>query len=790
MNLPDLAAALKDLQLEVSELRSEVSELRGLEPHSSPSDSSLLRRVGTRMHRMLDSASSNTPSMHRMLDSASSTPTSSPTQPPGPLTIRRNSSLSRLAPFDDEVVEIPESLRKGMPFLKVTHRKRVPRKLYLDEEAGELRWSSKSSAKLLVDNIVEIRGGADARTYREELRVSSDLESRWITIVHRHVHAGFRLRVLHLVVGSQSDFDELFICLLRLVKYRRELMSGLGMAGPRFIDTHWERSASNQSPNARLSFEQVVRFARQLHVHCEEEYLKRLFYQADLDRDDALSFVEFKTFVYLLKQRSDISSLYQEFNGDWGLLCRDIQGETDAEVGNIVSEDRFGELLLAQPTHQDPEEEQDLTRPLNEYFISSSHNTYLVGRQVVDSSSIETCVRALQDGCRCIELDCWDGSNEPLVYHGHGLTRLTGSLVFRDVIMAVLKYGFISSAYPLIISLEVRCGDACQLRIRKILEEVLGDHLVTAPIDDRKNNTLPSPSELKHRVLIKVKSTEDSAGLEDINVSDDSTGSSNNLSPQVSPKKTHIIPELAELGVYLSGRRFKTFNDSYRLNTCFSFSERTARRLNSEQLKRLTELYMVRVYPAAYRLNSSNFDPGPFWRLGLQMVALNWQRSDDGIALNRAYFSPKVGYVLKPYWLRPNGPDPPNAIIKRVSVTIISAQQLPRPRELRTSETFAPYVTVYALGLSDGGLIPQWRTNAIPKNGFNPRWDAKIEFTCSESDLNFACLKFVISSGDISFAFYTTRIATLLPGYRHLQLQDSRGEDYIFSTLFIRNEIT
>lgn len=52
---------------------------------------------------------------------------------------------------------------------------------------------------------------------------------------------------------------------------------------------------------------------------------------------------------------------------------------------------------------------KDLTKPLSNYFISSSHNTYLSGNQLSSKSSTEAYRYVLTRGCRCIEIDVHNG---------------------------------------------------------------------------------------------------------------------------------------------------------------------------------------------------------------------------------------------------------------------------------------------------------------------------------------------------------------------------------------------
>lgn len=46
---------------------------------------------------------------------------------------------------------------------------------------------------------------------------------------------------------------------------------------------------------------------------------------------------------------------------------------------------------------------QDMTQALNNYFIATSHNTYLSGDQLLSQSRVEMYAYVLQAGCRCVE---------------------------------------------------------------------------------------------------------------------------------------------------------------------------------------------------------------------------------------------------------------------------------------------------------------------------------------------------------------------------------------------------
>ncbi|KAI7001204.1 hypothetical protein KC329_g100 [Hortaea werneckii] len=88
--------------------------------------------------------------------------------------------------------------------------------------------------------------------------------------------------------------------------------------------------------------------------------------------------------------------------------------------------------------------------------------------------------------------------------------------------------------------------------------------------------------------------------------------------------------------------------------------------------------YLMRAYPKGTRVRSSNLDPAPFWRQGIQIVALNWQQMNAAMMLNEAMFAGTGGWVLKSQDYRIEQPDtaPPRRRRFDMSVKLLAAQGL------------------------------------------------------------------------------------------------------------------
>lgn len=438
---------------------------------------------------------------------------------------------------------IPQILLQGMSISKVSTKRRKRLNLVLDPEAGKITWDkSRPSKCVYIDDIKEIRVSPDIRQYRLDCGVAEVEESRFFSILYAVPER--KQKTMHLIADDAMSFHAWVTTLDALSKHRQDLMTSLMTFNDRAVGIYWRKEMTRLYPEnppveEEIDFAGVEHVCRNLHIHVSQECLKTKFDEADKTQTGRLNFEEFQEFVRLMARRDDVRKLFLEISSsqeeglnfqDFIVFLREIQNEDITDIAawetvfnqfarkpsRFVAEDgvpekpaRMSQASLARyltSIHNLPLERVpqncELNRPMNEYYISSSHNTYLTGRQVADESSIEGYISALMRGCRCVEVDCWDGPDkQPVVTHGKTLTT---QIQFREVISAINKYAFVKSQYPLWVSLEVHCNPTQQEVMANIMKEIFAEKLVTERIEGAEDQ-LPTPEQLKGRILVKCK---------------------------------------------------------------------------------------------------------------------------------------------------------------------------------------------------------------------------------------------------------------------------------------------
>lgn len=368
----------------------------------------------------------------------------------------------------------------------------------------------------------------------------------------------------------------------------------------------------------------------------------------ETNSDEKMSFENFISFIKEVQEEVVDAETIDKFNQFFNhIRMTSIFELTDEEITHITFQEFCIYMFSKLNSVFDPDKQdryQNMNLPLSHYYVSSSHNTYLVGHQLYGKSGMEGYQRAIETGYRCLEIDCWDGNKgEPIVTHGRTLTK---NYSFEKIVKLLSEIAFKNNKYPLILSLEMHCNAQQRDKIAYYLTKYFGNKVLV--LDDQTINKQYTVKELIRRVLVKT---------------DSNYPTKFNLKLDYLPKiKPHDDDMLAHLTCIFKERFDVNSGALWDFKSPFGVLSLSDIKLlavikshtNRNKFIQFTAKNMVRVYPDG-KINSSNIDPLKFWEVGCQMVCLNLQTGDDATLINKVKFmengAHKCGYLLKPSYL-------------------------------------------------------------------------------------------------------------------------------------------
>uniref|UniRef100_A0A673LP45 Phosphoinositide phospholipase C n=1 Tax=Sinocyclocheilus rhinocerous TaxID=307959 RepID=A0A673LP45_9TELE len=512
---------------------------------------------------------------------------------------------------------------------------------------------------------------------------------------------------------------------------------------------------------------------------------------------------------------------------------------TDIHIENRqISVEGFARYLISEENSVIPPEKldqsEDMTFPLSQYFINSSHNTYLTAGQLAGNSSVEMYRQTLLSGCRCVELDCWKGrtaEEEPVITHGF---TMTSEISFKEVIEAIAECAFKTSPFPVILSFENHVDSPKQqAKMAEYCRSIFGDALLTETLEKyplESGVPLPSPHELVGKILIKNKKSHPkpsdgstkkklseqasntnsdsssvfepsspSAGPDDEDEDDDDDDCKKSMDEGTAGSEAFATEEMSTLVNYIQPTKFHSFEISKSNKRSYQMSSF----VETKALEHLTKtpvefveynkFQLSRIYPKGTRVDSSNYMPQVFWNAGCQLIALNFQTIDLSMQLNLGMYeyNGKSGYRLKPEFMRrPDKHFDPftestvdGIVANTLSVKIISGQFL-------TDKKVGVYVEIDMFGLPVDTRRKAFKTKTSQSNAINPVWDEEPSVFKKVVLPTLASLRIAVyEEGGKFIGHRIIPVSAIRPGYRYIGLRNEKNQALTLPAIFVYIEV-
>ena len=431
----------------------------------------------------------------------------------------------------------------------------------------------------------------------------------------------------------------------------------------------------------------------------------------------------------------------------------------------------------------------DEEHPLTDYYISSTHNTYITGHQLIGKSSAKMYSTSMLYNYRTVELDCYDGPNDKIIIT-HGFT-LVDDLDLEEILIELRKTAFVNSELPVILSIENHLDDEHQAimvnKIKNILKDlyvfprnVKPDYLPTLsnmkrkflikcagrklwkddviprkPIDNQVNNlnnhkllndiiTEPGPQLTNKKILLLE--TKPTLNLKQIDNNSQIVKKVNNI--KVNNKKIEIKKTIKGFENILGIVAVKYNKEEIRTNfykpwemmtiKCSKAVKFSENQQDRKDILNLTQHCLLRIYPESF--DSSNYNIIKCFSCGMQSCCLNFQATQDDYTLyNKIFFKQNegYGYVLKPKkFLTPNLCSDyfkPEYICRIEIFSLINLTNLVENENLDVNDLEDITLSIYAIGVDqdeNNNLIGKYKIingTMFPSfKGGNPAMELKV----------------------------------------------------------------
>lgn len=235
---------------------------------------------------------------------------------------------------------------------------------------------------------------------------------------------------------------------------------------------------------------------------------------------------------------------------------------------------------------------QLLDKPLKEFYINTSHNSFIQNIQNGSILDRDTIKNVLQKGARGIEIDVHMKDGILVVAHGNADLITTTTIPLELILQDIRDYGFLTSD-PLILNIEIpaaRINPELNTRLNSMLLQYLGDKML-----DKIYKTGYYGYDFKYVGDAPIKDL---------------------------LNKVIIFTEIVDQLSMINDKNWKFGNKS-----------------NKGFVKEYNDI-MYRIYldGGVESMFSFNFDPEPFWKQKCNMVALNFSSYDSNLLKNFKMF--------------------------------------------------------------------------------------------------------------------------------------------------------